>query len=128
MTDFHHHQLYNDYNGNNILLNNNSGSNILLNTTNGNNILHNKKIEYISPTHHKANRNNLFVYPSKIDDPTDVHIDRNVLIEPHPVESPPGGNHHVKVISPPRTPSPNTSDGDSGYSSKQMSPVSMVRI
>ncbi|XP_066924316.1 cytoplasmic polyadenylation element-binding protein-like isoform X2 [Clytia hemisphaerica] len=57
----------------------------------------------------------------KEDDPTEKHINKNILIEPMTSSS------TFLQPTPPRSrsPSPSVSDGDSGYSSKQMSPVSL---
>lgn len=89
---------------------------------NGNNIMQ-KKLP--SSTLNQNLKNNVFVYNANKEDPTGIHIDRNVLIEPSSSSS----LHKTYLkTSPPRTPSPNMSDGDSGYSSKQMSPVSLVSI
>ena len=62
-------------------------------------------------------------------DLTEKHINKNILIEPMMTSQ-----QHVTssflhpTPSRSRSPSPSVSDGDSGYSSKQMSPVSLVSI
>lgn len=56
-------------------------------------------------------------------DPADYHINKNVLIEPIPVTC---SAYIQPATTHSRSPSPIISDGDSGYSSKQMSPVSLV--
>jgi len=73
--------------------------------------------------HHLINNNN----NNEDDDLVEKHINKNILIEPMMTSQP-----HVTSAflhpTPPRSrsPSPSVSDGDSGYSSKQMSPVSLV--
>lgn len=80
--------------------------------------------------------NNHHQHHLKEEDPTEKHINKNILIEPMNSASatttttntnapPPNAFLHP---TPPRSrsPSPSVSDGDSGYSSKQMSPVSLV--
>ena len=70
----------------------------------------------------------------KEEDPTEKHINKNILIEPMISTSPatsttnaPPPNAFLHPTPPrSRSPSPSASDGDSGYSSKQMSPVSLV--
>lgn len=62
-------------------------------------------------------------------DPAEKHINKNILIEPMMSTLSNGSissylQHPTPLRS--RTPSPSVSDGDSGYSSKQMSPVSLV--
>ena len=74
------------------------------------------------------------------EDPTEKHINKNILIEPmvstttNPTSSTANNNSAPSNTflhpTPPRSrsPSPSVSDGDSGYSSKQMSPVSLVSL